>query len=175
MVCELINANLFLIKDGCFITPDLKSGCLNGVMRKNIIRILKKNNIEIVERSIQLKNLFEKDASEYLSVTDLGFDVLFVDGHTEKQMVPIITCGDKKIAYAADLIPTHGHIPLPYIMGYDVRPLLSLNEKEKFLNHCFENNIFLLFEHDSNVEAASLIKTEKGIRIDKKLKLSELI
>ena len=54
MVCEFINANLFLIKDGCFLTPDLKSGCLNGVMRKNIIRILKKNNIEIVERSICL-------------------------------------------------------------------------------------------------------------------------
>ena len=51
----------------------------------------------------------------------------------------------------------------------------QINLKEKFLNHCFENNIFLLFEHDSNVEAASLIKTEKGIRIDKKLKLSELI
>ena len=93
----------------------------------------------------------------------------------EKQMVPIINYGDKKIAYAADLVPTHGHIPLPYIMGYDVRPLLSLNEKEKFLNYCFENNIFLLFEHDPNVEVASLLKTEKGVRIDKKLKLSQLI
>ena len=61
MVCEFINANLFLIKDGCAITPDLKSGCLNGVMRKNIIRILKKNNIEIVERSIHSYELIDSD------------------------------------------------------------------------------------------------------------------
>ena len=61
MVCEFINANLFLIKDGCFLTPDLKSGCLNGVMRKNIIRILKKNNIEIVERSIHSYELIDSD------------------------------------------------------------------------------------------------------------------
>ena len=61
MVCEFINANLFLIKDGCFLTPDLKSGCLNGVMRKNIIRILKKNNIEIVERGIHSYELIDSD------------------------------------------------------------------------------------------------------------------
>ena len=61
MVCEFINANLFLIKDGCFLTPDLKSGCLNGVMRKNIIRILKKNNIEIVERSINSYEMIDSD------------------------------------------------------------------------------------------------------------------
>ena len=132
-----------------------------------------KENILPIEESGQLKYV-EKNSSDYLTKTDLRFDVLFVDGHTEKQMVPIITCGDRKIAYAADLVPTHGHVPLPYIMGYDVRPLLSLNEKEKFLNHCFENNIFLLFEHDPNVELASLLKTEKGVRIEKKLNLSEL-
>ena len=61
MVCEFINANLFLIRDGCFLTPDLKSGCLNGVMRKNIIRILKKNNIEIVERNIHSYELIDSD------------------------------------------------------------------------------------------------------------------
>lgn len=61
MVCEFINANLFLIKDDCVLTPDLKSGCLNGVMRKNIIRILKKNKIEIVERSIHSYELIHSD------------------------------------------------------------------------------------------------------------------
>ena len=132
-----------------------------------------KENILPIEESGQIKYV-EKNSSDYLTKTSLGFDVLFVDGHTEKQMVPIIKCGDRKIAYAADLVPTHGHVPLPYIMGYDVRPLLSLNEKERFLNHCFENNIFLLFEHDPRVELASLLKTEKGVRIDKKLNLSEL-
>ena len=141
--------------------------------KREVASFLKENILPIKE-SGQLQYI-KKDSSSYLTRTPLGFDALFIDGHTEKQMVPIINCGDKKIAYAADLVPTHGHIPLPYIMGYDVRPLLSLNEKEKFLNHCFENNILLLFEHDPNVEMASLLKTEKGVRIDKKLKLSDLI
>ena len=140
--------------------------------KREVASFLKENILPIKE-SGHLQYI-EKESSSYLTGTPLGFDALFVDGHTEKQMVPIINFGDKKIAYAADLVPTHGHIPLPYIMGYDVRPLLSLDEKEKFLNHCYENNIFLLFEHDPNIEVASLLKTDKGVRIDKKLNLSEL-
>ncbi len=96
------------------------------------------------------------------------------DGHTEKQMIPVIEVKGKKVAFAADLVPTHGHIPIPYLMGYDVRPLISLAEKEKFLNYCQENNVFLFFEHDASVEAASLQQTERGVRLDKKLNLSDL-
>ena len=77
-----------------------------------------------------LIDYLEKDKSSYLTGSSLGFDVLFVDGHTEKQMIPVINYKGQKIAFAADLIPTHGHVPLPYIPGYDIRPLVSLKEKD---------------------------------------------
>ena len=117
-----------------------------------------KENILPIEESGQLHYL-EKNKKSYLTKSDLGFDVLFVDGHTEKQMVPVVSYKGQKIAFAADLVPTHGHVPLPYIPGYDVRPLISLKEKELFLNFCHENSVFLFFEHDASVELCSLKKT----------------
>ena len=116
----------------------------------------------------------EKDEENYLTKSSLGFDVLFVDGHTEEQMIPIFDYRGQKIAFSADLVPTHGHIPLPYIAGYDIRPLISLKEKELFLNYCHEKNIFLFFEHDAGVELGSLKKTDRGIRLNEKLSLFEL-
>ena len=132
-----------------------------------------KENILPIEESGQLHYL-EKDGENYLTKSDLGFDVLFVDGHTEKQMIPIIEYRGQKIAFAADLVPTHGHVPLPYIPGYDIRPLISLKEKELFLNFCHENNVFLFFEHDAFVELCSLKKTDRGIRLDEKVTLLDL-
>ena len=132
-----------------------------------------KENIAPILESGQL-NYLKKDERNYLTESVLGFDVLFVDGHTEKQMIPVISFKGQKIAFAADLVPTHGHIPLPYIPGYDVRPLVSLKEKELFLNFCHENSVFLFFEHDANVELCSLKKTDRGIRLNKKLLLSEI-
>ena len=116
----------------------------------------------------------EKDGENYLTKSDLGFDVLFVDGHTEKQMIPVVSYKGQKIAFAADLVPTHGHVPLPYIPGYDIRPLISLKEKELFLNFCHENNVFLFFEHDAFVELCSLKKTDRGIRLNEKLTVFDL-
>ena len=127
-----------------------------------------KENILPIEESGQLHYL-KKDGESYLTRSDLGFDVLFVDGHTEKQMIPIVNYKGQKIAFAADLVPTHGHVPLPYIPGYDIRPLISLKEKEVFLNYCCENNVFLFFEHDANVELRSLEKTDRGIRLNEKI------
>jgi len=132
-----------------------------------------KENINPIIESGQL-NFLAKDKESYLTKSPLGFDVLFMDGHTEKQMIPIIDYRGQKIAFAADLVPTHGHIPLPYIPGYDVRPLISLKEKELFLNFCHENNVFLFFEHDASVELCSLKSTDRGIRLNKKLLLSEI-
>ena len=132
-----------------------------------------KENIHPIIESGQL-NYIDKDKNNYLTKSSLGFDVLFVDGHTEKQMIPIIDFGGQKIAFAADLVPTHGHIPLPYIPGYDVRPLVSLKEKQLFLNFCHENSVFLFFEHDASAELCSLKSTDRGIRLNKKLILSEL-
>ena len=132
-----------------------------------------KENILPIEESGQLHYL-EKDGKNYLTKSDLGFDVLFVDGHTEKQMIPVVSYKGQKIAFAADLVPTHGHVPLPYIPGYDIRPLISLKEKELFLNFCHENNVFLFFEHDAFVELCSLKKTDRGIRLNEKLTVLDL-
>ena len=99
------------------------------------------------------------------SKTPLGFDVLLMDGHTEKQMLPKIEYKGKTIVFSADLIPTAGHLPVPYVMGYDTRPLLSLKEKESFLAEAVEKDYFLFLEHDAHNEMISLKRTEKGVRL----------
>ena len=101
-------------------------------------------------------------------------EVLCVDGHTEKQMIPKVNYKGKDLIYAADLVPTAGHIPVPYIMGYDVRPLLTMKEKASFLEWAFEKECLLFMEHDPNNEIVSLKKTEKGIRFNKSFLLDEL-
>ena len=133
-----------------------------------------KENFSPILESGQL-NYIEKDLDGDFTGCPLGFEVLFVDGHTEKQMIPLISCGGVKIAFAADLVPTHGHIPVPYIMSYDVRPLITLKEKTWFLNYACENNVYLFFEHDPFVELGSLTHTDRGVRLNKKLKLSEIL
>lgn len=115
-------------------------------------------NILPIEESGQL-NLLDD------SKTPLGFDVLLMDGHTEKQMLPKIEYKGKTIVFAADLIPTAGHLPVPYVMGYDTRPLLSLKEKERFLAEAVEKDYFLFLEHDAHNEVISLKRTEKGVRL----------
>ena len=132
-----------------------------------------KENISPILESGQLNYLI-KDANNYLTRSSLGFDVLFVDGHTEKQMIPVINYNGNKIAFAADLVPTHGHVPLPYIPGYDIRPLTSLLEKDVFLKFCQDNDVYLFFEHDAFVEIGSLKNTDRGVRLDKKLNLFDL-
>ena len=101
-------------------------------------------------------------------------DMLFVDGHTESMMIPHINYQGKKIIFMADLLPSTGHIPLPYVMGYDTRPLLTLSEKEKFLNTAVDNDYILFLEHDSVNECCTLKRTEKGIHLDKTFSFSEL-
>jgi len=133
-----------------------------------------KENFSPILESGQL-NYVEKDLDGAFTSCPLGFEVLFVDGHTEKQMIPIISCAGVKIAFAADLVPTHGHIPVPYIMGYDVRPLITLKEKSWFLNYACENNVYLFFEHDPRVELGSLMHTDRGVRLDKKFTLSQVL
>ena len=105
---------------------------------------------------------------------ELGLEILCVDGHTEKQMIPKIKYKGREIVYAADLIPTAGHIPVPYIMGYDVRPLITMVEKTDFLNEAYENEYLLFMEHDPHHQLVSLKKTEKGIRFDKSFSINEL-
>jgi len=88
------------------------------------------------------------------------------NGHTEAQLIPHITYKDKTLVFMADLIPSVGHLPLPYIMGYDLNALQSLQEKTTFLDKAFAENYILFFEHDRLNECCSLKQTEKGIRAD---------
>jgi glyoxylase-like metal-dependent hydrolase (beta-lactamase superfamily II) len=103
------------------------------------------------------------------------FDMLIVSGHTEKMMIPKIKVNGKTICYMADLLPSVGHIPLPYIMGYDVRPLVTLEEKEKFLNEAADNQYILFLEHDAVNECCTVKRTEKGVRVDKTFKLADVV
>ena len=103
---------------------------------------------------------------EILQSSELGFDVFFANGHTEKQMIPMIAYKGKTICFMADLLPTVGHIPVAYVMGYDTRPLLTLSEKERFLNLAADNNFYLLLEHDAHNELITVKHTEKGVRLN---------
>lgn len=127
-----------------------------------------KENILPIQESGQLRFTGELDG-----VFD-KFEIKEVFGHTEAMMLPIIKYKDTTIAYMADLIPSAGHIPLPYVMGYDMRPLFTLTEKEQMLNTAVNNNWLLFFEHDPIIECCSLQNTEKGVRMKDAIKLSEI-
>jgi len=132
-----------------------------------------KENINPIEESGQL-NFVNIPTGDFAQNTKLGFDVLFADGHTEKQMIPHIQYQNKTIVFMADLLPTVGHIPLPYVMGYDTRPLLTMDEKAKFLNNAADNGFFLFLEHDAVNQLCTVKHTEKGIRLDNTFKFNEV-
>ncbi len=132
-----------------------------------------KENINPILESGQLKYL-TIPTGDLLTNSALGFDILFVDGHTEKQMIPHIKYQGKTIIYAADLLPTVAHIPLPYVMGYDTRPLLTIDEKEKFMKIAAENEYYIFFEHDPINELCTVEQTEKGIRLKETFTFNEV-
>ncbi len=133
-----------------------------------------KENILPMEESGQLQFINRNKGESFSEADDLGFGVLFVDGHTDKQMIPHINYKGKKLVFMADLLPTVGHIPLPFVMGYDTRPLLTLPEKKKFLKTAADENYYLFLEHDAHNEIITLKNTEKGVRHDKTHAFSEL-
>ncbi len=124
-----------------------------------------KENILPIQESGQLKFLSVDNPNESKN-TPLGFDVIFVDGHTDKMMLPKFSYKGKTIVYMADLIPTAGHIPLVYVMGYDTRPLITMDEKATFLNKAADENWYLCFEHDAHNALATLKHTERGVKLN---------
>jgi glyoxylase-like metal-dependent hydrolase (beta-lactamase superfamily II) len=130
-------------------------------------------NILPMQESGQL-NFIQRSNTDFIAHSELNFGIFFVDGHTEKMMVPHVHYQDKTICFMADLLPTAGHIPLPYVMGYDTRPLLTLPEKEKFMNTAADNNYYLFLEHDAHNEIITVEKTEKGVRLKDVFKSSEI-
>lgn len=112
---------------------------------------------------------------EYMSSKQLGDNVsiMLTRGHTDAMMIPHIKYKGKTVVFMADLLPSTGHIPLPYVMGYDTRPLLTLSEKEKFMDLAAEKEFILFFEHDAINECCTVQKTEKGIRLKETFTLKE--
>lgn len=127
-----------------------------------------KENILPIQESGQLR--FTSEGEEIMP----GFKIMYTRGHTEAMMLPMIQYKEKTVVFMADLLPSTGHIPLPWIMAYDVRPLTSLSEKEIFLNKAADENFVLFFEHDPVNECATVARTEKGIKADRTFKLHEL-
>jgi len=121
-------------------------------------------NIFPIQESGQLK--FIERTGNFTTEIFPNVDALFVDGHTESQMIPHIRYKGKTIVFMADLLPSVGHIPLPYVMGYDTRPLITLSEKEKFLKKACSEGYILFLEHDGVNECCTLKETDKGIRLD---------
>ncbi len=132
-----------------------------------------KENLLPMQESGQLR-FIDRKGNTYLQNSELGFDVLFVDGHTDKQMIPYIRYKGKTVVFLADLLPTVGHIPLPYVIGYDTRPLLTLKEKGRFLQDAVANEHVLFFEHDAHNELCTLKETEKGARLNELFSFNEL-
>ena len=126
-------------------------------------------NILPIQESGQLK--FVSDLkSEFTQ-----FDIFMASGHTDKMMIPKIKYKDKVICFMADLLPSSSHVPLPYVMGYDTQPLLTMKEKEIFLKEAAANNYILFLEHDPLHECCTVKQTEKGVRLDQTFSLKNIV
>jgi glyoxylase-like metal-dependent hydrolase (beta-lactamase superfamily II) len=132
-------------------------------LAENILPIQESGQLKFIDRT----GGFTKNAFP-------NIDVLFVDGHTESMMIPHINYQGKTLVFMADLLPSIGHVPLPYVMGYDTRPLITMEEKKNFLNKASADNYVLFLEHDSVNECCSLIQTEKGVRLKEQFSFNEL-
>tara|TARA_B110000977_G_C11087776_1_gene495440 strand:- start:3641 stop:4501 length:861 start_codon:yes stop_codon:yes gene_type:complete len=132
-----------------------------------------KENLLPIEAAGQLR--FLRDNTKVVQqASDFNFEVFYADGHTEKQMLPMIQYQGKTLVFMGDLLPTTGHIPLPYVMGYDTRPLLTLKEKAYFLDLAATHGYYLFLEHDAHHEVVTVKHTEKGVRLDEVFAFSEL-
>jgi glyoxylase-like metal-dependent hydrolase (beta-lactamase superfamily II) len=123
-----------------------------------------KENLLPMQESGQLKFIERSDGNFKIN-SELGFDILFVDGHTEKQMIPHILYKGKTIVFCGDLLATAGHVPVPYVMGYDTRPLLTLDEKAQFMKQAADKGYYLFLEHDAHNEIITVEHTERGVRL----------
>lgn len=136
-----------------------------------------KENILPIQESGQLKFVVPGEQKFHQlssSVFTENISMRFVSGHTESMMLPQINYNGKTIVYMADLLPAAAHIPIPYVMAYDMFPLTTLNEKKSFLTEAVENDYILFFEHDPHIECCTLQQTEKGIRMKESFRLDEV-
>jgi glyoxylase-like metal-dependent hydrolase (beta-lactamase superfamily II) len=129
-----------------------------------------KENILPIRDSCKLKFIENKEGARFTS----DITIRFVDGHTGAMMLPQINYKGRTLVYMADLLPSVGHIPVPYVMAYDMFPLTTLKEKKLFLEEASANNYILVFEHDPQIECCELQVTDRGIRSGRSFRLEEL-
>ena len=129
-----------------------------------------KENIQPIQDSGKLKMVEVIEDISFLQ----DINIRFVNGHTKAMMLPQINYKGRTIVYMADLLPSTGHIPIPYVMAYDMFPLTTLQEKKSFLQEALQNNFILFFEHDPFYECCTLTMTEKGIRLKDTFRLDEV-
>lgn len=127
-------------------------------------------NILPIAQSGQLKMIAVEDGVAFSE----GVKIRFASGHTEAMMLPQITYKQKQVVFMADLLPSIGHFPIPYVMAYDTRPLQTLQEKKAFLTEADAGNYIFFFEHDPTIECCTLQQTEKGIRSRDVFRLAEI-
>ncbi len=141
-------------------------------LKENILPIQESGQLKFINQKTEwnLINKFELQPSGILS----NMSFIFANGHTDAMMLPVINYKEKTIVFMADLLPSAAHIPLPYVMAYDMFPLTTLQEKKSFLTNAVANNYVLFFEHDPLIECCNLQQTEKGIRQKDCFKLSEI-
>jgi glyoxylase-like metal-dependent hydrolase (beta-lactamase superfamily II) len=132
-------------------------------LSENILPIMESGQLKFIDRPADV------------APTPLGFEVIFVDGHTDSMMLPLITSNGRKFCYMADLLPSVGHIPLAYVMGYDTRPLITLDEKARLMRLATDEQWVLIYEHDPINECSTLLDTEKGIRVGEIMSLAQAI
>jgi glyoxylase-like metal-dependent hydrolase (beta-lactamase superfamily II) len=121
-----------------------------------------------------IKNSGKLNLTEDFHLFEEGFKTISMNGHTEGQQLPFFTDGDKTIVFAADLFPTHAHVPLPWVMGYDMAPVQTLKEKEEFLENAAKNRWFIFLEHDAEHEVITIKKENSRFCMDQSFKLSEI-
>lgn len=131
-------------------------------------------NILPIEESGQINFIQSIKEEDGIYNTPLGFDALIVSGHTDAQMCPILKYKGKTLVFMADLLPSVGHIPLPYVMGYDTRPLITLKEKGSFLDLAAQEDFYLFLQHDYENELCTVKETEKGIRLGQTFKFNDI-
>lgn len=132
-------------------------------LSENILPIQESGQLKFVERNGVLTPSFFPN-----------IDFYFVDGHTDSQMLPIIHYKGHKIVFMADLLPSVGHIPLPYVMGYDTRPLITLGEKSSFLEQAAEENYVLFLEHDHVNQCCTVKQGDRGVILHETFQLKDL-
>ena|SRR5436190_6567707 len=148
-------------------------------LKENILPIKESGQLKYIEHRFDNKtDTVGLQANIKVQLPSIPFtenvSVRFVSGHTQAMMLPQIKYQGKTIVYMADLLPSSGHIPLPYVMAYDMFPLTTLQEKKSFLQEAVETNYILFFEHDPQIECCDLQITERGIRAKNTFKLEEV-